>query len=85
MDVDTMDNEYIHLSHDAFETASTIRVPGAFWIEFFPLLKYLPDWVPGTGHFKKHAKRGTKLWTRMHHEPFDSIKQSIVSRPLHIL
>ena len=78
MDIDTMDNEYVHLAHDALDTAAIIRVPGAFWVEFFPFLKYLPDWVPGTGRFKDYARRGSQLWKRMHHEPYDTIKQNLV-------
>ncbi|GJD03177.1 cytochrome P450 [Colletotrichum higginsianum] len=31
-------------------------VPGAFLVDSFPFLRYLPDWVPGTG-FKQIAKQ----------------------------
>ncbi|WQF86947.1 Putative cytochrome P450 [Colletotrichum destructivum] len=31
-------------------------VPGAFLVDSFPFLRYLPDWVPGTG-FKQLAKQ----------------------------
>lgn len=78
MNIDTMDHEYIHLAHDALTFAAVIRVPGFFWVEFFPFLRYLPDWVPGTGNFKSYGKRGTELWTRLHHEPYDTIKQNVV-------
>ena len=77
MDIDSLDNKYIRLSRDAFEAASLTRVPGAFWVEFIPSLKYIPDWVPFVP-FKIHAKRGKDLWTRMRDEPFDFAKQNMV-------
>ena len=57
MDIDSMDNKYIRLSRDAFEAASLTRVPGAFWVEFIPSLKYLPDWIP----FVPFRSEGTRL------------------------
>ncbi|KAJ3555329.1 hypothetical protein NM688_g2639 [Phlebia brevispora] len=32
---------------EALETFNAIKVPGAFWVDIFPLLRYLPKWTPG--------------------------------------
>ncbi|GKT42927.1 O-methylsterigmatocystin oxidoreductase [Colletotrichum spaethianum] len=41
-------------------------VPGAFLVDIFPFLRYLPDWLPGTG-FKQTAKQ----WRAQFHETRD--------------
>ncbi|KAK7696158.1 hypothetical protein QCA50_000809 [Cerrena zonata] len=76
MDIDTMNHNYIRVVQDAVTAASVTRIPGAFWVEFLPFLRYLPDWLPGN-HSKKHAKHGKSLWDRVRDEPFDAVKQKI--------
>lgn len=77
MGLDSMDHSYIRLVQDSVIAASVTRIPGAFWVEFIPFLRYLPDWIPGT-YSKKHAKHGKLLWERVRDEPFDTVKQNLV-------
>ena len=30
-------------------------VPGRYWVEFFPFLRFVPAWVPGAGFQKDFA------------------------------
>ena len=76
LDVD-IDSDYLFLVGKALEYLSPTRVPGAFWVEFLPFLRYIPPWVPGA-HFKKWAERCTPVVNRMVDQAFDSVKQSMV-------
>ena len=72
-----MNHSNIRLAQDAVKAVSITRIPGQFWVEFLPFLKYIPAWVPGT-HSKKHAKYGKLLWDRVRDEPFNATKEKIV-------
>ena len=40
-------------------------VPGRYWVEFFPFLRFVPAWVPGAGFQKDFAKwRHAAEWVR---------------------
>jgi hypothetical protein len=73
-----MDDNYIKLALTALEVIVKTRVPGKFWIEFMPILKYVPSWVPGTtavrfGEKWKHAVED------MVNVPYDAVKTGEVS------
>ncbi|KAI1457470.1 putative cytochrome P450 oxidoreductase OrdA-like protein [Annulohypoxylon moriforme] len=51
----------VNLAGDAMDKFGRAAVPGAFVVDVLPFLKYIPDWIPGTG-FKKLARQwGTEL------------------------
>ena len=56
---------------------SHAQVPGNFWVEFLPFLRYIPSWVPGAG-FKKFIEKHTKLTKQMLDIPFDTVKREMV-------
>ncbi|KAG8788402.1 hypothetical protein FRC12_014605 [Ceratobasidium sp. 428] len=43
-----------------------------FWVDWFPFLRFLPDWFPGAG-FKTFGKEGKALLDRFANEPFDAV------------
>ncbi|KAK7983339.1 hypothetical protein PG989_010741 [Apiospora arundinis] len=45
----------VKLADEAMEQFSKAMIPGAWLVDMIPQLRYLPDWMPGTG-FKKTAK-----------------------------
>ncbi|TFK41783.1 cytochrome P450 [Crucibulum laeve] len=49
------DDPFVKLVEDALEPASLAAIPGAFLVDVFPFLKYVPEFVPGAG-FKRKAK-----------------------------
>ncbi|KAF7789487.1 hypothetical protein EIP86_000433 [Pleurotus ostreatoroseus] len=51
-------DEFLTLSREAVEAITLGRLPGAFWVEYFPWLKYIPPWVPGSSarQFGEHFK-----------------------------
>ena len=49
------DDPLVNLVDRATEQFSDATVPGAFLVDVFPLLRYVPEWFPGAG-FQKKAK-----------------------------
>lgn len=42
---------YVAVAEDALDSIAKVAVPGAFLVESIPLLKYIPEWFPGTTHW----------------------------------
>ncbi|KAF8510098.1 cytochrome P450 [Gautieria morchelliformis] len=61
---------------NAREFARALR-PGAFLVDIFPILKYVPAWVPGAG-FQKHAREARQNFHNAMNVPFREVK-SLVS------
>ena len=80
MDVNGMDDHYVHTAEVAVNALGTTQVPGKFWVEFMPIFRHVPSWVPGA-YFKRYLKRFAPEINKMVDEPFDVVKQNIV-RPV---
>ena len=68
---------YIEVS-EAVNSISTAVVPGAFLVDSIPVLKYVPEWMPGAG-FKKKAKEWKVVIRKMLEIPFAAAKSRVVS------
>ncbi|KAJ7115441.1 cytochrome P450 [Mycena epipterygia] len=67
---------YISLADRAVQGLMTALVPGRFLVDAFPILKHVPDWLPGAG-FKRKAREWGKLADRMMEEPYAEAKHNI--------
>jgi len=65
---------YVRLVDEASRSTSEAAVPGAFLVDLFPSLKYVPEWMPGAG-FKKKAKEWRKLSQAMINVPYNMVKE----------
>lgn len=54
--------------------------PGAWLVDFFPALRHLPDWAPGTG-FKAFARRANRINQAVTEAPFRFVKRTRAQRP----
>ncbi|KAK6985030.1 cytochrome P450 [Favolaschia claudopus] len=61
IDVRETEDPYINIAEKAMYGLSVASVPGAFLVESLPVLKYVPDWLPGAA-FKRKAEEWKK-WT----------------------
>ncbi|KAJ7496489.1 cytochrome P450 [Mycena latifolia] len=75
IDVDS-NNQYIDLAEEAMHGLSTASLPGQFLVDTFPVLKYVPSWVPGAD-FKRKAKHWHKATRRLLELPFAQAKREI--------
>lgn len=41
------DDPYVHVAERGLQSLAGAVVPGAFLVDSIPILKYVPEWVPG--------------------------------------
>ncbi|KAK7678448.1 hypothetical protein QCA50_018508 [Cerrena zonata] len=77
MDIVDFNDDYIVLAEKGVEGFSLATVPGVYWVEYFPILKYIPSWVPGT-YSKKMAEYYRPIVESLRNKPFDQIKDGMM-------
>jgi hypothetical protein len=75
--VQESDDPYILIAEEALEGMSAAGIPGAFWVDLLPILKYVPSWFPGAS-FKKKAARWRKAKDIMAERPFRHVQEQLV-------
>ncbi|KAJ3483939.1 hypothetical protein NLI96_g5970 [Meripilus lineatus] len=74
--IEDLNAEYVVIAREAVEGVVRAGVPGAFWIEYLPFLKFIPSWVPGAA-FKRVSEYYKPFIQRMIHQPFQFVKDSL--------
>ena len=66
-------------TEEALSGASEAGIPGAFLVDLFPILKYVPSWFWGAGFKKfKKAARWRKAINAMADKPFRHVQEQLV-------
>jgi hypothetical protein len=78
-DVQENADPLVDLIEGANENFNKATVPGAFVVDFFPSLRNLPGWLPGSG-FLETAARWKKDTDAMVEVPLEFTKSQMVSR-----
>ena len=45
--VQPYNDPYIKIAEEAIGSISELLIPGAFFVDIIPILKYIPEWFPG--------------------------------------
>lgn len=77
IDVKESNDPYISIAEEALNGLAEAGVIGAFLVDMFPILKYVPSWVPGAG-FQKKAARWKEVNITMAEKPFCFVKEQLV-------
>ena len=75
--VQESDDPYISIAEEALNGVAEAGIPGAFWVDMFPILKYVPSWFPGAG-FQKKAARWREATNTMAEKPFHHVQEQLV-------
>ena len=75
--VQESDDPYISMAEVAVTGLAEAAIPGAFWVDTFPILKYVPSWFPGAG-FQKKAARWREATNTMAENPFRHVQEQLV-------
>ncbi|GJE91694.1 cytochrome P450 [Phanerochaete sordida] len=70
----TEDEKIIEGGVKAMGVFSATTVPGAWAVDTFPFLRYIPSWFPGA-EFQRYAKRGKKITDEALDTPFYEVKR----------
>ncbi|KAF8874029.1 cytochrome P450 [Infundibulicybe gibba] len=74
------DNDpYIEVAEQAVGGMAAAGVPGAFLVDFIPILKYVPKWIPGAG-FKRKAAHWRNLSFEMAEKPWRLVESQPISQ-----
>ena len=77
IDVQESNDPYILVVEEAMRGVSEAGVPGAFLVDVFPVLKYVPSWFPGAG-FQKKAAHWREVNKLLIEKPFSYVKEQLV-------
>jgi cytochrome P450 len=77
-DVADEHDSYIALANAALQTFSQASVFGAFLVDYIPMLKYVPSWMPGAS-FKRKACEWRNLSHEMLESQFKIVKQNMAN------
>ncbi|KAJ6466267.1 cytochrome P450 [Mycena sanguinolenta] len=75
-DVQPTNDHFVALSERAVKKLVGSIFPGAVAVDTFPILRYLPSWMPGAG-FQQYAAEARQLTTEMQEVPLNFVKQNI--------
>ena len=68
---------FINLAEAAMESASTAASTGLFLVDVIPILKYVPEFVPGAG-FQKQARIWRKIQEEFRERPYVASIEAMV-------
>jgi len=71
------DDPYISIAETALNGFAIAGTPGAFLVDYLPLLKHVPSWVPGAG-FKRKAVYWARVNEDLRNKPFLHVKDQLV-------
>ncbi|KAF8960141.1 cytochrome P450 [Flammula alnicola] len=72
INVQPRNDPYIMTAQEGVHPILEAAMPGAFFVDLFPILKYVPEWMPGAG-FKRKARRWRHLQEQMLNKPYDAL------------
>lgn len=73
IEIEDSSNKYLQLVEGSLESAVEGLLPGAFWVDYLPILKYVPAWLPGAG-FKTKAQKWRELVISGKTMPFEAAR-----------
>ncbi|KAL0958550.1 hypothetical protein HGRIS_000689 [Hohenbuehelia grisea] len=68
---------YVEIAERTLPAQSSAGISARYWVDLWPILKYVPSWAPGAG-FKREAKEWRKWVTAMPEVAFRATKKGIV-------
>jgi len=70
---------YVALADAALQTSAHAGLFGTYLVDYVPILKHVPSWMPGAS-FKRKAREWQRLSRAMLESQFKTVKQKLVSR-----
>ena len=76
-DVKPENDHLLGIVKKAMNDFSYLSRPGSYMVNYLPVLRFMPSWLPG-GTFKTEAKQYRKTLCEMIDIPFELVKQQVV-------
>ncbi|KAJ3846863.1 cytochrome P450 [Lentinula lateritia] len=75
---ESKDDPNIDAAEKMIAVLNTAGIPGAFLVDVFPILKYVPSWFPGAS-FKRKARKWNGILAATITPPFMKVKQAMAN------
>ena len=72
------DDVHIEMNERALESILESSIPGKYWVDFLPFLKYVPEWMPGAS-FKRKCAVWREQAIAIRDIPFKAAQDALVS------
>lgn len=76
IDLAPKNDRYIVIAEQALAGMAEAANPGAFLVDLLPILKFIPEWMPGAG-FKQKARKWKDAVYEMRDAPYESTLRAI--------
>ncbi|PCH39679.1 cytochrome P450 [Wolfiporia cocos MD-104 SS10] len=76
--ISTTDDEYVRMADEALAVSTEAGSPGATIIDIFPILRYVPPWMPGAS-FMRHAIKARPLVEAAADIPYLNVKKAMAN------
>lgn len=77
LQIQPADDPFVNLAETAAKSISAAASFGQFFVDVIPILKYVPEWVPGAG-FKRKARIWRKIQEDFREIPYSSSVEAMV-------
>lgn len=77
IEIQDVEDPYLAVAEEALTGLAASASPGMFLVDSFPILKYVPSWMPGA-EFRKNANGWKARAKEMFELPFVATQQEIV-------
>ena len=77
MRIRDMNDNYVLLSKKVVEGITIARIPGRFLMEYFPILRHVPSWFPGSTA-RKIGNLYKPMIATARNEPYERVEREIV-------
>ena len=75
--VEHLNDGYVMTAQKAVEGLSQTHIPGKFWVEYFPWLRHIPSWVPGSSA-RKFGEQYYPAVRALRDDRFDVVMNDVV-------
>lgn len=72
----SMEDKYVQLATESLHVFASSQLEGKYWVNYMPILKYVPAWVPGA-EAAKFAARWRPAVEEMVNRPFNEVKRQL--------
>lgn len=76
-DIKKRNDHYVEVAIKAVDDLAFAAAPGTFMVNSISILRYVPDWFPGTS-FKRFARQAHVFVLQMRDEPIQRIQRLMV-------
>ena len=75
--VQRQNDPVVRFAEETFALSTGTVAPGKYYVNVFPILRHIPEWMPGSG-FKQEAKEIKKMLDRVTEEPYQKTLEMMV-------